>query len=75
MIKVTVQDSGEGVKPELLLRIFERGVSETGSGLGLHICKSAIKAHNGTISAESEYGRGAAVTFALPVYTMQNQEE
>ncbi|MCL2078576.1 MAG: ATP-binding protein [Oscillospiraceae bacterium] len=73
MIKVTVRDSGEGVKPELLPYIFERGVSETGSGLGLHICKSTIEAHNGTISAESEYGHGTAVVFNIPIYVCEEE--
>lgn len=68
MIKVWVQDNGEGVKPTLLPRVFERGVSENGSGIGLHICKSAIESHNGAITMESERGQGTTVTFTLPVY-------
>ena len=68
-VTVTVSDNGEGVKPELLPHIFERGVSDGGTGLGLPICKEVIDAHNGKIFIESEYGMGTAVTFTLPVYT------
>ena len=68
MVSVTVRDSGAGIKPELLPYVFERGVSDSGTGLGLSICKTAIEAHNGTITVESEYGRGAAFTFTMPAY-------
>ena len=67
-ITVTVRDSGAGVTPEIMPHIFERGVSEGGTGLGLAICKTAIEAHNGTITVESEQGKGAAVILTLPVY-------
>jgi len=68
MVSVTVRDNGEGVKPDMLSNIFLRGVSDSGTGLGLSICKSAVEAHNGTISIESEYGHGTAITFTLPIY-------
>jgi len=68
MVIVTVLDDGMGIEPELLPRVFERGVSDSGTGLGLAICKTAIESHNGTITIESEYGKGTAVTFTLPVY-------
>lgn len=67
-VHVIVEDNGSGVKPELLDTIFERGVSDKGTGLGLSICKTAVEAHGGTIMIESEYGRGTAVTFTLPIY-------
>jgi len=74
-ITVTVRDTGTGVKPELLPRVFERGVSEDGTGLGLSICKTAIDAHHGTISIESVYRRGAAVTFTIPIYKKPDPPE
>jgi signal transduction histidine kinase len=74
-IKVTVQDDGTGVNPELLARVFERGVSDGGTGLGLSICKTAIEAHNGTITFESEPGQGTKVVFTLPVYINPETEE
>jgi signal transduction histidine kinase len=71
-ISVTVRDSGAGVKPEYLPRIFERGVSDGGTGLGLSICKSAVEALGGDISAKSEYGHGTGITFILPLYKEDN---
>ena len=68
-IHVSVKDTGAGIKPELLPSVFQRGVSESGSGLGLSICKSAIDAHNGTISIESELNKGTTVYFTIPVIT------
>ena len=68
LITVKIQDDGSGIEPELLPRIFERGVSDGGTGLGLSICKTAIETHGGSITAESEYGWGTQITFTLPVY-------
>jgi signal transduction histidine kinase len=67
-VSVTVRDNGEGVKTELLSNLFTRGVSEGGTGFGLSICKSVIETHGGEISLKSEYGKGTAVTFTLPIY-------
>ena len=68
-VAVTVRDTGSGVNPEILPRIFERGVSDTGTGLGLSICKTIIEeVHDGSISVQSEIGKGTAITFTLPVY-------
>jgi len=72
-VAVTIKDNGQGVAPEILPRIFERGVSDRGTGLGLSICKTAIEEiHNGTILVESEYGKGTAVTFTLPVCDIES---
>jgi len=65
---VTVSDNGAGIKPEILTKIFERGVTETGTGLGLPICKTAIEEHGGEISVESEVGKGTNVTLTIPIY-------
>jgi len=67
-VSVSVSDNGVGVNPEDLEKIFNRGKSESGSGLGLHICKTAIETHGGTISVKSEVGKGTKVTFTVPVY-------
>ena len=69
MVAVTVKDNGSGIKADLLPRVFERGISDSSTGLGLSICKVAIEnIHNGTISLTSEEGKGTTVTFTLPVY-------
>jgi signal transduction histidine kinase len=60
-----------GISPELLPRVFERGVhsEDGGTGFGLAICKDIITAYEGKISIESEPGKGTEVTFTLPVFT------
>lgn len=69
-VAVTVSDTGSGIAPELLPRVFERGVTGTkgGAGLGLSICKEIIKNHGGEIKIESEPGKRTAVTFSLPAH-------
>jgi signal transduction histidine kinase len=68
-ITVTVSDTGDGVAPELLPNIFDRGITDgSGTGLGLAICKDITESHGGEIKIESELNKGTAVTFTLPVY-------
>lgn len=73
-ITVRVTDTGQGIAPEILPVIFERGVSgRGGTGYGLAICKSIIEAHGGQITAENRkgiYGEtiGASFKFTVPVY-------
>lgn len=66
-VRVWVKDSGAGISPERLPRIFERyyTTKPTGTGLGLPIVERIVKAHNGTITVESTPGKGTtfAVTF------------
>src|SRR5262249_27525091 len=69
-IAVSVRDTGPGIAPEELPRIFERfhkGAGSTGSGLGLAIARNLVMAHGGEISAQSAPGRGTAVTFTIPL--------
>jgi len=68
-LTVDVADTGSGIAPELLPRVFERfvkGEGSAGSGLGLAICRDIIEAHGGEISIASEASRGTKVTFSLP---------
>jgi two-component system OmpR family sensor kinase/two-component system sensor histidine kinase BaeS len=67
-IAVSVTDTGPGIAPEELPKIFERfykGRSSRGSGLGLTIARNLVAAHGGTIGAASPPGRGATVTFTI----------
>lgn len=69
-VEVSVSDSGPGIEPDLLPRVFERfakGHGSRGSGLGLAIARDVIRAHGGTITAEGEPGRGTTIRFVLPV--------
>jgi signal transduction histidine kinase len=69
-VALRVADTGGGIPPEELPRIFDRfhkGEGSRGSGLGLAIARDLVRAHGGTIRAESELGRGTTVTVWLPV--------
>jgi signal transduction histidine kinase len=75
-ITVSVADNGTGIAPELLPRVFERGVSGRdgdggGTGVGLFLCKTVVESHGGRIWVESEPGRGTTVSFTLPVHAGQ----
>jgi two-component system sensor histidine kinase BaeS len=67
---VAVTDTGEGIAAEQLPHVFDRfakSPESPGAGLGLAIAKSLVQAHGGTISAESEPGRGTTIRFVLPL--------
>ena len=62
-------DTGRGIPPEELPRIFDRfhkGRDSRGSGLGLAIAQTLVKAHGGTIAVASSVGKGTTVTVTLP---------
>jgi two-component system, cell cycle sensor histidine kinase and response regulator CckA len=73
-IKVTVTDNGKGIPGDQLDKVFDpyfstkEDFSQKGMGLGLAICYSIIKKHNGHISLKSEVGMGTTVDLILPVY-------
>jgi two-component system OmpR family sensor kinase/two-component system sensor histidine kinase BaeS len=69
-ITVAVTDTGSGIEPQDLPRIFDRfykGGTSHGSGLGLTIARNLVLAHGGEIHAASEPGRGTTITFTVPV--------
>jgi signal transduction histidine kinase len=67
-VEVAVSDSGPGVLPERLPRLFDPFFStkKEGMGLGLSIARSLIQAHGGQLWAENNPGGGATFRFALP---------
>ena len=73
-LKFTVLDTGIGIKPEELEQVFESfkrlELDKThyieGTGLGLNITKQLVENMGGTISLESEYGKGSSFTVNLP---------
>ena len=68
---VSVRDSGAGIAPEALPRLFEmfsRGADSSGLGIGLALCRRLAEMHGGTIEAQSEGpGQGSAFTVRLPL--------
>ena len=73
MICFCVTDTGIGIAPDDLPRIFERfykvdrSRATSGTGLGLAIARHLIEAHGGRIWAESEPGKGSTFNFTLPI--------
>ena len=77
-VELTVRDTGEGIPPELLPRVFDRfvkGRASPGSGLGLAIVRDVVEAHGGSAGIESEPGRGTAVRITLPPRPPQDMED
>ncbi|HEU4526863.1 MAG TPA: ATP-binding protein [Actinomycetota bacterium] len=74
-VDVRVADTGPGIAPEHLPRLFERfyrvdparSQKEGGTGIGLAIARSVVEAHGGRIWADSSPGQGSVFTFELPV--------
>ena len=67
---VNICDSGSGVDPEIMPKLFTKFSSKSfsGTGLGLYICKNIIEAHGGKIWAENNKdGKGATFSFTLPI--------
>jgi signal transduction histidine kinase len=67
---VSINDTGVGIDPEVIPKLFSKFTSKSfqGTGLGLYICKSIIESHGGTIWAENNSdGKGATFTFSLPI--------
>lgn len=69
---VSIRDSGIGIDPEILPRLFCKFATKSfdGIGLGLHICKGIIEAHGGNIWAKNNYDeqdKGATFSFSLPL--------
>lgn len=68
-IKVQITDTGCGIAPDDIAKVFEPYFStkDTGTGLGLAIVKKAIDDHGGTINVASKQGAGTTFTITLPV--------
>jgi signal transduction histidine kinase len=74
-VVVSVEDTGEGIPPEALPRVFDRlyrhdrsrNRASGGSGLGLSIARQLVEAHGGAVGVESEVGVGTRFYFSLPV--------
>jgi signal transduction histidine kinase len=74
--KVSVHDEGIGIRAEDIPKLFnkftrlfdKRAMNIGGSGLGLFITRSIVEAHGGHMTVESEWGKGSAFSFVLPLW-------
>jgi signal transduction histidine kinase len=73
-VAIGVHDDGPGIEPEMRSRLFERffrgdrARQTSGLGLGLPIAKALVEAQKGTLSVDSQAGRGSTFTVTLPLY-------
>ncbi len=82
-IRVSVKDSGRGVPPDAVSKIFERfgqvdasdSREKGGTGLGLPICKTIVQQHGGRIWVDSKVGKGSTFNFLLPVDPPEGSSE
>jgi two-component system NtrC family sensor kinase len=71
MVQIIVEDTGTGIKPEHLEKVFDsffttKTDSIKGVGLGLSVCYGFVKDHDGDIIVESQYGEWTRFTIKLP---------
>jgi signal transduction histidine kinase len=69
-VQVTVEDSGVGLDPNTITRIFQPfyTTKSSGMGMGLSICRSIVQNHGGRIWATANDGPGTSFHFTLPRY-------
>ena len=67
-VRIEISDTGRGIAPEDIAKVFEPYYStkETGTGLGLAIVRKVVDEHHGTISVKSKLGEGTTFTITLP---------
>lgn len=78
-VRLTIQDTGQGIPASELPRITERfyrvdkarSREEGGTGLGLAIVKHLVQLHGGTLQIDSEYGKGTTIAFLLPIAPLE----
>lgn len=81
LIETSVQDFGVGIPQSILPHLFEKYYrshrtkgTASGTGLGLYLCQAIVKAHGGTISAQSHEGMGSTFSFTLLPYSSVKTE-
>jgi PAS domain S-box-containing protein len=76
LIRVSVEDTGVGIAPEDLNRVFEPFFTRKskGTGLGMAICNELVNLHQGKIEINSQLGEGTTVCIVLPVFRRNHAE-
>ena len=77
-VVISVKDTGAGIDPGILPRLFTKFATKSfaGTGLGLYISKSIVEAYGGKIGAENNSdGRGATFAFSLPLIIQQDRRQ
>ena len=76
-VEIAVSDTGCGIPPERLARIWDPYVTSKpgGTGLGLAIARQTVMAHDGAVSANSVVGSGTEIRFVLPVDGSRNGDD
>jgi signal transduction histidine kinase len=75
MVRVSVEDSGPGIDPSNLDRIFDPlfTTKASGMGMGLSICRSIIESHGGQISVSAAAKGGSIFQFELPISSAESR--
>ena len=73
--RITVEDSGTGIEPQHIDKIFGSFFTTKveGMGMGLSICRSIIESHDGRLWASADRSRGAVFQFTLPTNPSQSK--
>jgi two-component system sensor histidine kinase KdpD len=67
-IQIDVKDDGPGIPKKLHAKLFQRGTTTTGGGLGLNLCKRVLEAYSGSIElVTTPSEKGAAFRILLPI--------
>ena len=77
LAQIAVKDTGSGIDPEIMPRLFEKFAtkSEKGTGLGLYISNNIVQAHGGKMWAENNAdGKGATFAFTLPLEKKHSED-
>ena len=76
-IEVSFQDTGTGIKEEDMKKLFTPffTTKAQGMGVGLAICKRFVKLHEGSISVQSEEGKGSIFTVKIPISRVTEVEK
>ncbi len=75
-IKITIRDSGGGIKPEHINKIFDPyfTTKKAGTGLGLATCYTIVKTHGGFIEVDSDVGVGTSFYVYLPAVESESTD-